>query len=332
MELKQPVIGQTFDEARAHIDITGINRYNPTQVAQLEYAVQFMISETKYDKDILMTLLKLYQLNPNLYNEKYVCLVLLKTMTNFPRNDFALAKYLLEADKVNTLEVRRVLAIGALLESCNFVKFWRLMNGRSKPNDTTDELFGQSNDIKQIVESIKGFKEAIRNYACQVISVTYQRIYKQNLVMLLGDIDDNELAFYASHFHWRKLDDEDVYFIQNHEDTIKSRNIEEKLQFEQKDSSSIDLNNSSTSSINEGEDLGKMLNILRDFLSRKYDMDTTVRRLRARVEGSSKNASLLFDLLVALQPEFDEERKRKDENDIEIKRFLEQIGKEILPF
>ncbi|KAL7080376.1 hypothetical protein ACQ4LE_000146 [Meloidogyne hapla] len=230
---KQPIIGRSFEEARAHIDISGINRYNPTQVAQLEYAVQLMISETKYDKDILMTLLKLYQLNPNLYNEKYVCLVLLKTMTNFPRNDFALAKYLLEADKVNTLEVRRVLSIGALLESCNFVKFWRLLNGRYKPSESSDESFSQSNDIKQIVESIKGFKEAIRNYACQVINVTYQRIYKQNLVMLLGDIDDKELAFYASHFRWRKIDDEDVYFIENHEDTIKSRNIEEKLQFEQ---------------------------------------------------------------------------------------------------
>nr|CAD2169776.1 unnamed protein product [Meloidogyne enterolobii] len=230
---KQPIIGLSFEEARSNIDISGINRYNPTQVAQLEYVVQLMISETKYDKDILMTLLKLYQLNPHLYNEKYVCLVLLKTMTNFPRNDFALAKYLLEADKVNSLEVRRVISIGALLESCNFVKFWRLLNGRSKPLDSSDESFSQSNDIRQIVESIKGFKEAIRNYACQVISVTYQRIYKQNLVMLLGDIDDKELAFYVSHFRWRKVEDEDVYFIQNHEDTIKSRNIEEKLQFEQ---------------------------------------------------------------------------------------------------
>ncbi|CAK5052860.1 unnamed protein product [Meloidogyne enterolobii] len=229
---KQPIIGRSFEEARSNIDISGINRYNPTQVAQLEYVVQLMISETKYDKDILMTLLKLYQLNPHLYNEKYVCLVLLKTMTNFPRNDFALAKYLLEADKVNSLEVRRVISIGALLESCNFVKFWRLLNGRSKPLDSSDDSFSQSNDIKQIVESIKGFKEAIRNYACQVISVTYQRIYKQNLVMLLGDIDDKELAFYVSHFRWRKVEDEDVYFIQNHEDTIKSRNIEEKLQFE----------------------------------------------------------------------------------------------------
>jgi hypothetical protein len=37
------------------------------------------------------------------------------------------------------------------------------MNGRYKPVDTTDELFAQTQDIKQIVESIKGFKEAIRN-------------------------------------------------------------------------------------------------------------------------------------------------------------------------
>ena len=54
---KQPIIGRTFEEARAHIDITGINRYNPTQVAQLEYAVQLMISGIFYLK-ILNLLIK----------------------------------------------------------------------------------------------------------------------------------------------------------------------------------------------------------------------------------------------------------------------------------
>jgi hypothetical protein len=68
-------MGLSFEECKSLSDITGVNRYNPTQVKQLEMAVELMIKgsnyyktffyliylETKYDKDILMTLLKLYQ-------------------------------------------------------------------------------------------------------------------------------------------------------------------------------------------------------------------------------------------------------------------------------
>jgi hypothetical protein len=40
-------------------------------------------------------------------------------------------------------------------------------------------------------------------------------------------------------------------------------------------------------------------------------------------------ASLLFDILVAMQVEFDDERNRKEERSDEIRAFLEQIGKEV---
>ncbi|KAI3409805.1 hypothetical protein GPALN_006180 [Globodera pallida] len=228
----------TFEELKKIIDIRGVNRYNPNNAPALERAVDLMIKETKYDKDIMMTLLKLYQLNPFLYNEKYVCLVLLKTMTNFPRNDFALAKYLVDANKVNTPELRRVCMVGALLESCNFFLFWRLVDGRYKPREAPDEPFKKPEEVRQMIESITSFKEATRNYACQVINVTFQRIHKQQLVNLLGGIDDAQLAAYANlpSNKWKKMEDADgnvIYFIHNHEEHVKSRNIEEKLRFEQ---------------------------------------------------------------------------------------------------
>uniref|UniRef100_A0A914L7A5 THO complex subunit 2 N-terminal domain-containing protein n=1 Tax=Meloidogyne incognita TaxID=6306 RepID=A0A914L7A5_MELIC len=95
--------------------------------------------------------------------------------------------------------------------------------------------------------------------------------------------------------------------------------------------SSTSLSTAASSSFTEGDEIGKMFDILRAFISHRNDQDTTIRKLRSIVDGSSRNASLLFDVLVALQPEFDEERKRKEENDVEIRRFLEQLGKEILP-
>jgi translation initiation factor 3 subunit K len=44
--------------------IKGVNRYNPNNVELLEQCIHAMIAEVKYDKDILLTTLKLYQLNP----------------------------------------------------------------------------------------------------------------------------------------------------------------------------------------------------------------------------------------------------------------------------
>lgn len=44
---------------------------------------------------------------------------------------------------------------------------------------------------------------------------------------------DSVLASYAKAYKW-ELKPDNTYFIQNHEDTIKSRNIEEKLKFDRK--------------------------------------------------------------------------------------------------
>ncbi len=40
-------------------------RYNPNNVGILEQCIQAMIDENEYDKDIVLTTLKLYQLNPD---------------------------------------------------------------------------------------------------------------------------------------------------------------------------------------------------------------------------------------------------------------------------
>lgn len=47
-----------------HTNITGVNRYNPNNIELLEQSIQLMVREVKYDKNILLTTLKLYQLNP----------------------------------------------------------------------------------------------------------------------------------------------------------------------------------------------------------------------------------------------------------------------------
>jgi hypothetical protein len=45
-------------------DIKGVNRYNPGHIPKLQQCIKAMINEGRYDKDVLLTTLKLYQLNP----------------------------------------------------------------------------------------------------------------------------------------------------------------------------------------------------------------------------------------------------------------------------
>lgn len=214
-----------------HENIQGVNRYNPENVSQLEDCVRTMCSENRYDRDISLTILKLYQLNPDRWDEAVVRSILMKTLMELPAPDFALAKSLIDANRLNSVELKRVLDLGAVLESCNFAAFWKLMRGEYKPTNDLNEPFRQPAEVSKMVRSINGFEEAIRVFACKAISVTYQRIERSTLARLLGGATDKQLADYAANFGWEIQTKEGMISIANHEANIKSRNIDEKLQF-----------------------------------------------------------------------------------------------------
>ncbi|KAI6174925.1 Eukaryotic translation initiation factor 3 subunit K [Aphelenchoides bicaudatus] len=224
----------SFDKLKAELEetIKGVNRYNPNHIPKLQECITAMIRENNYSKDVLLTTLKLYQLNPKDYNEEFTRDVLLKTMMVFPRNDYALAKYLIDGNRASSPELQRVMDIGALLESCNFSVFWRLIRNEYVPTDGQDEKFKNPDEVQRLLKPINGFEDAVRHYACRVITATFQTIEADQLIRLLGGISEAECRGYANLYKWEKRNDS-TYFIKNHEATIKSRNVEERLKFEQ---------------------------------------------------------------------------------------------------
>uniref|UniRef100_A0A1I7TQM0 Eukaryotic translation initiation factor 3 subunit K n=1 Tax=Caenorhabditis tropicalis TaxID=1561998 RepID=A0A1I7TQM0_9PELO len=214
-----------------HEAIEGVNRYNPENVADLADCVQAMVTENKYDKDIVLTILKLYQLNPEKYDEAVVRQVLLKTLMVLPSSDFALAKCLIDTNRIGSPELRRIFDLGAVLESCNFAVFWKLVKGTYKPSTNPNEPFKVPGEISKIIKPMVGFEDAIKQYACRVISVTFQNIEKTLLSRLLGGASDKEVTTLAKKFKWEAKENGEVFFVDNHEDKIKTRNIDEKLQF-----------------------------------------------------------------------------------------------------
>lgn len=64
-----------------------------------------------------------------------------------------------------------------------------------------------------------------------VINITYQRIEKSILRQLLGNLPDTQLNQVMQKNNWRDEPDGYVY-IQNQEDNVKTRNINETIEFE----------------------------------------------------------------------------------------------------
>eukprot|EP00058_Branchiostoma_floridae_P018936 XP_002604425.1 hypothetical protein BRAFLDRAFT_122299 [Branchiostoma floridae] len=110
--------------------------------------------------------------------------------------------------------ITRVTFLADLLETCQFKNFW-------KEIALTPE----------VIEGVSGFEDSVRKFICHVVSITYQRIDKQTLLELLGDIDDQQLKQWMNKYGWRD-DSEGFVFLANQEENVKTKNIVEKIDFE----------------------------------------------------------------------------------------------------
>uniref|UniRef100_A0A5S6QY72 Eukaryotic translation initiation factor 3 subunit K n=1 Tax=Trichuris muris TaxID=70415 RepID=A0A5S6QY72_TRIMR len=192
----------------------GSRRYNSDNISFLEEYVKVQCETGGYDLDANLTLLKLYQLNPASFSDSIVTRILLLCLKALPKSDMLLAKCLIDADRVESEganTIKMVYNLSELLETCKLKEVWENM----------EELLAS-------VDIVAGFREAIQAFAARVIGITYQNIDTALLRDLLGNPDDESFNQLVKTHGW-KLNG-DVAFITNHEATIKSRSIEEKIE------------------------------------------------------------------------------------------------------
>jgi len=205
--------GDEVETLRSEIGkfLSTVERYNLNNLGKFNRYVELQVSENFYDLEANLAVLKLYQFYPQTYDAQTVYYILLKAITSLPNTDFVLCRCLLGPAQMEDPTITRIAYLSSLLETCQFKSFWAEK--------------AQDNDV---ISRIKGFDDAIRKFICHVVNITYQSVDKSLLKELLGSIPDAELRSWIAKNSWKE-EPNGMVFIQNQEDSIKTKNITEKI-------------------------------------------------------------------------------------------------------
>ncbi|BES94274.1 unnamed protein product [Nesidiocoris tenuis] len=195
--------------------LQGIDRYNPENITTLEKYVTLQSKENAYDLEANLALLKQYQFG-DCYNNDFTSQILLKALTNLPHTDFVLCKCLLNHEKCNESPIKEIIYLADLLERCDFQQFWLQLQDRK---------------MQELCARIFGFQDSIRKFVCHVVGITFQTIQKPLLIQLLGGVDENTMKQWVQRYGWKEIEN-DMIFISNQDENIKTKNITEKIDFD----------------------------------------------------------------------------------------------------
>lgn len=135
--------------------------------------------------------------------------------------------------------INQIITLAGLLETCDFQKVWTTIY-----------------NLPHLYKGINGFQDSIRKFVCHVVGITFQTINKYTLCELLGNIDgeyaaddflsnistssfvtilmfisDNTLKMWVKKYGWKEIEN-NMIFISNQDDNIKTKNISEDIVFD----------------------------------------------------------------------------------------------------
>ncbi|KAL5519123.1 hypothetical protein ACEPAH_806 [Sanghuangporus vaninii] len=209
--------------------VSGVDRYNPSNVSILEDYLYHQIRTNEYDCLANLAILKLYQFNPALYNPDVVVNVLIKSLTAVPFPDFNLCIALLgerpiasnldEPDPLPEL-LPTLTSLHEHLLQYRFPAFWELY---------------KSDDLQNLRENYTvecaGFEDSIRQVAVKAVKATFKRINVERLGTYL-DLSGEDLVEYISGLGWG-VDGLIVTIPPNPDNQVEATVIRENIQLSQ---------------------------------------------------------------------------------------------------
>ncbi|KAF7975791.1 hypothetical protein HWV62_8617 [Athelia sp. TMB] len=210
--------------------VSGVDRYNPSNVGILEDYLYHQIRSQEYDCLANLAILKLYQFNPDLYNPDVVINILIKSLASAPFPDFHLCISLLDdrspnanLDEPDPLPSLLPILSGlhTLLQQCKFPTFWTTYR--------SEEL--ESLRDNYTVECV-GFEDSIREVAVRAVKATFTRIGSDRLGSYL-DLKGDALEAYVKKLGWTFDPATGVTIPPNPDNQIESIVVQENIKLPQ---------------------------------------------------------------------------------------------------
>ncbi|KAF8973735.1 armadillo-type protein [Flammula alnicola] len=179
--------------------VSGVDRYNPSNVGILEDYLYHQIRSEEYDCLANLAILKLYQFNPDLYNPDVVINILIKALTSSPLPDFNLCISLLDERPINSQldepdPLPTILPIlkglHNLLFRCRFPSFWEIYRSSQL------SLLRDNYTVE-----VAGFENAVRAVAIRAVRATFTRISSERLGSYLN-LSGPALTSYIQKLGW----------------------------------------------------------------------------------------------------------------------------------
>ncbi|KAJ3540518.1 hypothetical protein NMY22_g4261 [Coprinellus aureogranulatus] len=180
--------------------VSGVDRYNPSNVGILEDYLYHQIRSEEYDLLANLAILKLYQFNPDLYNPDVVINILLKALAASPLPDFNLCTSLFwtngrrQARWTSPIPFHTPFPsskpLQSLLYRCRFPAFWQTYHS---------EEFETLRDNYTV--EVAGFENSIRQVAIRAVTATFTHVSSQRLGSYLN-LQGADLANYVKQLGW----------------------------------------------------------------------------------------------------------------------------------
>ncbi|GJJ08756.1 hypothetical protein Clacol_002975 [Clathrus columnatus] len=196
--------------------VSGVDRYNPSNISILEDYLFHQIRSQEYDCMANLAILKLYQFNPELYNPDVVVNILLKALTSAPHADFSLCLALLGERDIYPPPQDEPDVLPYLLP--------RL----TQLSSTELEILRDNYTVEYI-----GFEDAVRDVVVRAVRAAFQKIGRDRLSNYL-DLEGSALDDYLSGLAWQQdLDSRSIVIPPNPDNRIEATVVRESIQLPQ---------------------------------------------------------------------------------------------------
>ncbi|EGO01317.1 hypothetical protein SERLA73DRAFT_167421 [Serpula lacrymans var. lacrymans S7.3] len=209
--------------------VSGVDRYNPSNVGILEDYLYQQIRSQEYDCLANLAILKLYQFNPDLYNPDVVVNILLKALTAAPLPDFSHCLSLFDErppapkseDPLPDL-IPSLSTMHTLLIQCRFPAFWTLYHSEQL------EPLRENYTIEYV-----GFEDAIREVVVRAVKTSFTKISSERLGSYLN-LRGAELEAFAEQHEWTFDASAGIFTIPaNPDNEIESIVVQEQIELKQ---------------------------------------------------------------------------------------------------